>query len=270
VEKFESRRKKKMLRFVATIVLLAGVVLAGRHGHKASSAPVLPTDWTSVETDFAVIYQGEYVMVQNMYCCGDSNCEIQTEYQSGHNYFDYTNQRTRFDDPVQGSIVSLFDPIYKEMMVDANNNCLEFCPIEEELLPYAIPDNSTDQGSTIVNNKTVEDWQSKVVILGIIVMEIDDFYIDQSQNPAIPVQEVDQLTPFGQKIGQMTSNYLSFVPGTPDPSKFDIKGVDNCPMSQNCGQSRRQMHRLRNKNRLTWLKYYQENLLAKNAKRIHA
>jgi len=252
-----------MLRVVATIILLAGVVLAGKPGHKASNVPVLPNDWTSLEEDFAVIYQGEYVNVQNMFCCGDANCEIQTEYQSGHNYFDYTNQRTRFDDPVQGSIVSLYDPIYKEMIVDSNNVCQEFCPIEEPLTPYTVPANSTDQGSTIVNNKTVEDWQSKVIILGIIVMETDDFYIDQSQDPPIAVQEVDQLTPFGQKIGQATMNYLQFVPGTPDPSKFDIKGVDNCPMSDQCGQSRRQLHRLRNKNRLTWLKYYQENLMAK-------
>jgi len=249
-----------MLRVVATIILLAGVALAD-----GSGVPVLPTDWTSVEADFAVIYQGPYVVVNDMYCCGNTNCEIQTEYQSGHNYFDYTNQRARFDDPVQGSIVSLFNPVYKEMIVDGNNVCQEFCPIQDEMTPYAVPTNSTDQGPTIVNNRTVEDWQSKVVVLGIIVMEVDDFYIDQTQQPPVPVQEVDLLTPFGQTIGQMTSNFLQFTPGTPDPSKFDIKGIDNCPMSNNCQQSRRQVHRLRYKNRLTWLKYYQEAQLAKNA-----
>jgi hypothetical protein len=256
-----------MMRVVALVLLLAGVVLgSGHHEHKhALKVPVFPTDWTSIEQDFAVVYQGQYVQTGGMYCCGDANCEIQTEYQSGHNYFDFTNQRTRFDDPVQGSIVSLFKPVYKEMAVDANNVCQAFCPIEDDLEPYGIPVNATDQGPTIVNNKTVEDWQSKVVILGVIVMEIDDFYVDQSKSPAIPIQEIDQLTPFGEKIGEFTSNYLSFVPGTPDPSHFDIKGVDNCPMSQNCDEQRRQMHRLRYKNRLTWLKSHQ-NLKMKKGK----
>jgi hypothetical protein len=238
---------------------MAGVVLGtGHHEHKrGSNVPVFPQDWTSIEQDMAVVYQGQYVVSDNMYCCGDSNCEVQTQYQSGHNYFDFTNQRTRFDDPVQGSIVSLFKPTYKEMEVDANNNCQAFCPIEDDLDPYAIPVNATDEGSTIVNNQTVEDWQSKVVILGVIVMEIDDFYVDQSKTPAVPVMEVDQLTPFGEKIGQFTSNYLSFIPGAPDPTKFNIHGVANCPMAQNCDDQRRQLHRLRYKNRLTWLKSYQ-------------
>jgi len=241
-----------MMRVVAVVLLLVGVVFA---------VPTFPTDYTSIEEDFAVIYQGQYVQTGNMYCCGDSNCEVQTQYQSGHNYFDYTNQRTRFDDPVQGSIVSLFN-INKEMAVDANNVCQAYCPIGEPLEPYAIPVNATDQGSTIVNNKTVEDWQSKVVFIGIIVMEIDDFYVDQSRSPAVPVQEVDQITPFGQNLGQFTTNFLSFVAGTPDPSHFAVTGIDQCPMSQNCGEQRRQLHRLRNKSRLTWLKYHQEQKMA--------
>jgi hypothetical protein len=246
-----------MLRLAVAVLLLAGVVLA--------DVPVFPTDWTSIETDFAVIYQGDYTVSNGMYCCGDTNCNVQTEYQSGHNYFDYTNKRTRFDDPVQGSIVSLYS-IGKEMEVDGNNVCQAYCPIDDELDPYSIPSNATDQGSTIINDTTVEDWQYKELFLGIIVMETDDFYVDQSQSPAIPVQEVDQLTPFGEKIGEFTSNYLSFIAGTPDPSHFDIKGISNCPQAQNCDDNKRQLHRLRYKNKRAWLKSYQNLKLKKAGK----
>jgi len=228
----------------------------------ATLPPVLPLNYISLEEDFVVLYQGDFNMQGSSYCCSDqSNCEIQTQYQSGHNYYDFTHNRTRFDDPVQGSIVSLFYPLYMEMAVDNNNNCQEYCPIEGDLTPYQIPSNAKDMGSTTVNGQVVENWQFNETVGGLFVMEIDDFFVDQtSWNNPIMVAEVDQLTPFGgPAIGTMTTNYESYAPGTPDPSMFNVKGVSNCPESANCGNSQRQVHRLRNHDYLTFMKYRQHN-----------
>jgi len=229
-----------------------------------SAPPVFPLDWTSVEEDFLIVYQGNYVQQGNLYCCGDDNCEIQTEYQSGHNYFDFTNNRTRFDDPVQGSIVSLFYPTYKEMAVDGTDTCTSYCPIEDDLTPYAIDPNATDEGKVTIGNVTTELWQFKQTIGGIIVMEIDNIYVVQSTG--LPALEVDQITPFGQPIGEETTTYTEFIPGTPDPSHFNIKNVASCPLDANCGDDRRQHHRLRSGARKTWLHYYQKKNLAKVGK----
>jgi len=82
----------------------------------------------------------------------------------------------------------------------------------------------------------------------------------------LPYQEVDNLTPFGEAIGMETSTYGTFTPGTPDPSHFAVKNVDNCPMDQNCGNSQRMFVRRRWKLRNTWLQAYQ----AKNIERSEA
>jgi hypothetical protein len=221
--------------------------------------PTLPLDWTANEEDFMVVYQGDYTVSGGLYCCGDTSCEVQTQYQSGMNYFDFSHNRTRFDDPVNGDFVTLFNPIYKEMLV-VNNACQEYCPVEDDLEPYSIDPTSTYQGQKSVNGHTCNDWQYKDKEFG-IVFEIDDTLVDATT--ALPVMELDQLTPFGQAIGEETSTYHSFVPGTPDPSHFQISGVDNCQMSQNCGNSKRQFLRRRWGMHKTWAKYYTEANLAK-------
>jgi len=243
------------------VVLLSLAAMAVVATKLKATPPVFPLDWTANEEDFMVVYQGQYVQQNGMYCCGDASCEVQTEYQSGMDYFDYTHNRTRFDDPVQGSIVSMFYPIYKEMAVDASNTCTSYCPIEDDLDPYEIETNSTDMGQKVVNGHTCEDWQYKQIAFGVIVMETDDIFADTTSN--LPVQEVDQLTPFGQPIGMETATYHTFVPGTPDPSHFAIKGINGCPMDPNCGNNMRQFVRRRWKLRNTWLKWYQANNLAK-------
>jgi len=221
--------------------------------------PNIPLDWTANEEDFMVVYQGEYSIANGMYCCGDDSCEVQTQYDSGMNYFDYTHNRTRFDDPVNGDIVSLFAPQYKEMLV-VNNTCQEYCPIQEDLDPYSIDPTATYQGQKTINGVTCDDWQYKDKEFG-IVFEIDDTFVDTKSQ--LPVYESDQLTPFGQPIGQETSTYHTFVPGTPDPSHFAISGVDSCQMSANCGNAHRQFVRRRWNLWKTWAHWYQENNLAK-------
>jgi hypothetical protein len=227
--------------------------------------PNFPLDWTSQEQDLALMYQGSYTQNGDNYCCAEDNCEVQTQYQSGHNYFDFTHNRTRFDDPVQGSIVSLFAPLYMEMAVDGNNKCTSYCPIEDDLEAYGVPDNSTYNGTAVVNGITCDDWQYKETLFGVVVMEIDEFFVDQTTQ--LPLQEIDVLTPFGEQIGDMTTTYLQFIPGTPDAKLFAVTGIKDCPQDNNCGQDYRQFVRLRNGAHKTWLKHHQLNKMAKNAAR---
>jgi len=217
--------------------------------------PVFPLDWTSVEQDFLIVYQGTYVQQGDLYCCGDDNCEIQTEYMSGHNYFDYSHNRTRFDDPVQGSIVNFFYPQYKEMAVDGTNTCTSYCPLDYDLTPYAIDPNATDIGPSKVGNVTAEQWQWKETIFGIFVVQINNIYVSSA---GLPILEVDELTPFGQNLGEETTTYLSFAAGTPDPSHFDIKNVDSCPLDPNCDDDLRQHVRLRSHSPKAVLRHFQD------------
>lgn len=167
-----------------TILLIAAVAVAAAAGgvhHHAKAAPkpvpTFPLDWTANEEDFMVVYQGDYTVNNGAYCCGDTSCEVQTQYQSGMDYFDYTHNRTRFDDPVNGDIVSLFNPTYKEMLVDNTNTCQEYCPIEEDLEPYGLDPNSTYMGQKSINGKMYDDWQYKDVEFGIVFETSDVFVI---------------------------------------------------------------------------------------------
>lgn len=236
------------------LLCLVGVALA----RVAPPIPQFPLDWTAQEVDYAVVYQGQYTQNNGQFCCGETNCEVQTQFQSGTNLFDFTHNRTRYNDPVNGDIVSLFNPIYKECAVDNTNTCTSYCPIQDDLFPYALDPNSTYQGQKTINGKTYDDWQFVDKEFGII-FETDNIFVDTKTQ--LPYQEVDLLTPFGQAVGESTSTYATFTPGTPDPSNFAIKGVANCPLDQNCGQNQRQQLRRKYGLWRTWLASYQANNL---------
>jgi len=51
----------------------------------------------------------------------------------------------------------------------------------------------------------------------------------------------------------MNSTWANFQAGTPDPSLFNIAGIDTCPQSDQCGNSQRQLNRLRGGRWLTWV-----------------
>jgi len=142
-------------------------------------------------------------------------------------------------------------------MLVVNQTCQEYCPMQGDTLePFAIDPSGKDIGTKIIGGVTCEDWQWQTVVLKIVVMEITDLYVDQSDpSHPVPVQEVDQLTPFGQFIGTMNSTWSGFTPGTPDPALFNIAGVDKCPMSSQCNSGVRQVNRLRARRWLSWYRY---------------
>jgi len=248
------------MKAICLLLLSVAVACAAVHKPRAKPVPQFPLDWTANEEDFAVVYQGQYVQQGNLYCCGDDSCEVQTQYQSGMDYFDFTHNRTRFDDPANGMIVALFNPIYKEMLVDGSNTCQSFCPLEEDLEPYAVDANATYMGQKVIDNKTLDNWQWQDKEFG-IVFETNNVFVDPTTE--LPYTEIDNLTPFGMAIGDEEETFHTFVPGTPDPSHFAIKGIANCPEDPNCGQSFRQRARRRWHLRKTWMKWHNVNAMAK-------
>jgi len=243
----------KLVAFVA-LAALAVVVVAGPQ-------PQFPNDWSALEDDELAVFQGQYSTIGSKMCCDiRSNCQVQTQYELGNVYVDCSHNRTRFDDRIsRQTIVTLYDR-QKNMLV-VNNTCKEYCPLQGEVLtPGFLVKEAHDLGQvTLPDGRKAQHWQWKETIFGIIVMEIIDVYVNQSDmTNAVPFGQVDHLTPFGEHIGDMITNWNDFKPGTPDPALFDIQGVDSCPMSPNCGSQVHQMHRLRMRQMKTWVKYHQE------------
>jgi hypothetical protein len=240
---------------IATIVVaLAVVAIAGPQ-------PKFPNDWSALEDDSMAVFQGQVITQGSKMCCDThSNCQVQVQYQLGNVYVDYTNNRTRFDDRISGQDIVTLYKIQKTMLV-VNQTCKEYCPLQGDVMsPGFLDPNATDKGPvTLPDGRKAEHWQWKDTIFGIIVMEINDVYVNQADmSNAVPYGEVDHLTPFGEHIGDMTTNWNDFKAGTPDPALFNIAGVDSCPMSPNCGSELHQMHRIRSKQMKSWMKYYQE------------
>jgi len=248
------------MKAVALILALCVVAAA------AGPQPSFPLDWSSEEEATLVISQGPVAKVGHLLCCADTaDCQIQIQHRAGNHYYDYSHNRTRWEDESGQVIVNNY-AIQKEMLV-VGQTCKEYCPMQgDRLRPGFIDRNATDKGPhTMPDGTKANWWQWKEVIFAVIVMETSNLYVDQrNMSNAVPLQEQDSITPFGQHLGDMTQTWKNFQAGIPDPSKFIVNGIDTCPMSQNCQQESLQMNRLSHGMMNTWLKYHQEANLAAN------
>jgi len=220
----------------------------------AGKIPVLPTDYTTDERDSIIIAQGPVQTIGTDKCCGfTDNCQVQQEFEYGKAYVDYTNQRTRF-----GNIVSLYGNVMKQMQVDSNNTCQEYCPLDDGLMPLALPNNTIDMGSVVIDGKTYQHYQYKDTILGVVTMDIVDMYVDMSDpSKPVPYQQHMVLTPFGgAPIGDSNSTWSNWDSGKPDPSVFDVNGIDSCKEASGCNNNAHQRVRLLNKSYKTFLRYH--------------
>jgi len=198
-------------------------------------------------------------------CCDPhTNCEVQTQYQKGTSYFDGVNNRTRFDGNGQ-IIVSLYN-IGKEMLVDANLVCKEFCPVETEFddspfWPSDPSDQATikDLGNVTVDGVVCRHYQWIEKIAHIIKMQQTDMYVhvDNKTGIAFPIKEHDIIEPFGQKLGTADSAWTDVDTKQPDAGLFAVTGIESCPESPNCQESSWQQRRLRNRDFAGFLKYHQ-------------
>jgi len=203
-----------------------------------TALPTFPNDWDADEISNLVQLQGAVKTGDAACCPAGMNCKLQVQAQSGHHWFDFSNNRTRFGTGGENDIVNYYYPVYKQVKVDANNSCEFYCPINFDLEPLSLDSNATDIGTAVVGGKTVEayQWFDKEPIFG--VMQVNTFYVDQSGKTPLPVLEYDKLTPFGQYLGDSNNSYANFRAGKQDPSKFRVNGVEDCPLDpQGCGQS---------------------------------
>ena len=225
------------------LVLSASAALA--------TLPQFPLDWSSNQETFLVVKQGDFTIDdKGSFCCPEgANCEVQTQYQQGIEYFSYTTNQTRFDDEVAQQVIISDYKLGKEMLVQSKTNltCVEYCPLQFSLDPYGLAPDAKDKGPVTVGGKQYEDWYWEEKILLFIVMEKVDVFVDQSdpKNP-VPFIERDELTPFGQDIGTANNTFTNFKPGKQDPSLFAVQGAAHCKMSPNCGNGARQLNRIRN------------------------
>merc|ERR1711871_264230 len=215
-----------------------------------------PADWTATETANMVINQGGQPSQDGSeICCRSdfsSQCQVQIQYQSGVRYYDHTNQRSRFEDPINGIEVDDYKA-HKAMLVVNNGThevCQKYCPIDprdtlDAGKTHFLDDNATDLGKATYHNQTAEHWQWKEKILKVVTMQTTDFYASTSGANVVPLGRVDKLTPFGgPQIGQGEATWSSFKVGTPPADKFDIQGMDTCPQDPQCGHQSRQLNRL--------------------------
>ena len=193
-------------------------------------------------------------------CCNvkSDQCKVQTNFGVGPNYFDLTGNRTRSDTTGAPSTIISDFTAQMEMEVDlATMKCTEFCPLQGATMsPYAVGPNATNIGTKQIGAHLCTGWQWKDTILGIVVMQINTIWVDQTTG--LPVQEYDELTPFGQQIGFESTTYIQFTPKRPDAKLFAVVGQQSCPQSQNCGQqasAQRRAHRARYNKPMHWDMY---------------
>jgi len=214
------------------------------------------TDFVANEDNLMLINQGGKQAASGDVCCDGSvaQCQVQLSHIGGTRYFDLTNKRERFEDTVAKQVTIDLHSVKKSILVNVTNGletCQEYCPIDPDdtmspFNPFDPFDAVKDMGKTTLGGKTVEHYRWSDVILKIIKMQTTDFYAQFSGKTAIPVAAYTVITPFGmQQIGSQNQTWTNWTAGTPSKAKFDIAGVDSCPLSNNCGSPQMQAHRLR-------------------------
>ena len=251
----------------------AGAATKGPVPASVAGAKPWPKDWSALESAIMVINQGG-VQQGDEFCCEsglEGQCQVQLQSAGGQRYMDYTNQRTRIEDPVNGIEVDDYKA-HKAMMVVHNGThdvCQNYCPIDpDDTLDggsaYFLDPNATDLGAATFMGEACEEWQWKDTIFGVVTMQINNFYADKTIDPKFvrPLAQVSLLTPFGgAPIGSSNMTWTGFKQGPQPASKFDIAGVDTCPEAQGCNAPPQLLRRLAAK---------QYHTFARNLKMLNA
>jgi hypothetical protein len=220
-------------------------------------------EFTTTEEQLSVLNQYGSVEASGDLCCsygsvgGAPQCQIGVVRTGGVRWMDVENQRTRYDaaGSAEGAGQVMDFKLHKQLFVGRQNGssadvCMGYCPIDKrDVLTaetyWTADDVVHDMGSVMWHGQKAQryHWVDKA---GPVPLTTNDLYVDLS-NPAaaIPLQRVTALTPLGAKpIETQNLTYSSFQAGPPDASKFDIQGVDTCPLSKNCATPPAQRARL--------------------------
>jgi len=233
--------------------VVGGVALAD------PSKPSLPQQWTAVQTDDIAINQGG-VEINGQLCCPHdaANCKIQAGHSADVFHFDFPNNRTRSGDVgEENAIVSLFGSVQKELLVSANNTCLQYCPLPAGLDPFGVDPDAKYVGRTTFEGKEVDEWnwiEYVVPKFHLGKLQETNFFVSTDSTP-VPVQENDIIEPFGQRLGVENQTWSNFKAGPPPEAAFKVLGIDSCPMSPNCNQDARVAHRKRTRDLKNWAFY---------------
>jgi hypothetical protein len=254
-----------MMRFAVLAALCLGVAFAATAPNENSYK--WAQDWQAFSTSNEIIAMGASTNTETEVCCSDTTpqCKIEVQDEQGDVLVSVKNQATRQD--VQGGRIYQFyynptreHPQMQYAVVQASNGswvCQDACPIplQESFPPLEagfLPFNSTYKGKAVPKDISgcpsggCDWWQIKQTILGIIVMETDDFYVyeDASQG-GVPVAAISHLTPFGEPEGSSTNTWAQYqgFPNGVAASEFEFLNKATCPPpKQGCQQQQQQDH----------------------------
>jgi len=176
---------------------------------------------------------------------------------------DFSNNRTRIEG-TDGTIQVDDYKARKSMDVIHNGThdvCRKYCPIDKEDTldggaAYFLDDNAKDMGAVTFEGKPAEQWQWKDMLFKIITMSTTNFFAETTAAGGYtPVAQVQDISPFGQKLGQSNMTWSGFTAGKQPTTKFDIHGVDTCPQDQGCNAPPSQLKRLQAKQYHTFARY---------------
>jgi len=201
-------------------------------------------------------------------CCTEDQpgCQVQLQQSKGTRYWDYTNQRTRLEDGFTGAILIDDYSVHKTYSVTSSGGvetCKEYCPIDvndtmRAYDPFNPFDPIKDLGSTTIDGKKAEHYQWAEKILHIITMSVTDFYADISDKQhAVPLFMSETIEPMGRQIGKNNRSWTNSTYTAVPAAKFNVQGVDACPMAKKCGSHEAQMNSLRSRNYYTLLRSLQ-------------
>ena len=98
------------------------------------------------------------------------------------------------------------NPTGKNMQFLAEQNgthwvCKQYCPLPDNKKSYEDPlkfnSKAQDQGAKTIEGKNYEGWHWFDSILGVIHMDEQQWYVDQSGSQPVPFENVEKITPFG-------------------------------------------------------------------------
>ena len=192
-------------------------------------------------------------------CCEPQSpgCQVQLQHSKGVRYFDYSHQRTRFDNVLAGTAFVDDFKLHKsyEVVTDSGvEKCKEYCPIDvndtmRPFSPFSPFDPIKDIGATTYEGKPAEAYQWSEKILKIITMSTTTLWINQADKAhAIPIAMSEDLTPLGRHLGTQNHTWTNWSATTPPAAKFAVQGIDTCPMAKNCQSSEKALQALRSRN----------------------
>ena len=237
----------------------------------AAGKKAWPQDWSAVEAQVMIVNEGGQVSADGRsVCCAESafaSCTVQLSSGGGKRYMDYTNRRTRLEDPVNGVEVDDYKA-HKSYAVVHNGThdvCQSYCPLDprdtlDGGAAYFLGPNATDLGAATFRGAAANEWQWEQKIFGKVTMQTSDFYADVASDPkyVLPLGQVVHLTPFGRlpQIGEQNMTWTGFQQGPQPASKFDIAGAATCPENPQCGSPQKQRRRLAAAQYHTFARYF--------------